>query len=299
MRNSIDVRGVFDIHGHCGPSLFDRRVDGYEFAREAAEAGMAAVVMKEHFLPTVYGIPFIDRLLKRDDLEIGAFGGAVMNYCNGGFNPFMVETAIGYGAAFLWAPTIDARNQVEVTGKPGKHTHHKHSTHTKEEYRNVSGLYALTESGNLKDEVKLCIRKIVDNNVGLGIGHLSYEETEAMIEYAADLGHDRLLIDHPGYPTEFSLEQRESLISMGAQLNFTFTSISAAYHRRSAEELYRAIRDVGVDNCVISSGTGQIPNVSSPEAMRLLGEILLENGLSVSEFDVLARKNPAQLVDLD
>jgi hypothetical protein len=103
MLEHVDITGAVDMHAHCRPSLYERRVDGYELASLAAAAGMDAVVMKSHYLPTVYGVPYIEQLLDRDGVsDFTVLGSVVLNYCNGGYNPNMVRTALDMGAAVVW-----------------------------------------------------------------------------------------------------------------------------------------------------------------------------------------------------
>jgi hypothetical protein len=295
MESRVDLEGAIDLHAHCGPSLFDRRVDGYEYASEAADAGMDAVVMKAHHLPTAYGVPYIEQLLARDGTSIDVVGSITLNYCNGGFNPFAVDAAIGYGAGVVWGPTLDAKHHGEVLELGG----HVFAGGGGEEYEDVDGIDALDENGDLTEDVRLCLRKIADSDVVLCLGHVSYEETRNIVEYAADLGHEKVVVDHPNFPvTGLGVEQQETLVSLGATLNFPFNAISPTYGWVSNEELYENVREVGVDNCVLSSDVGQIPNPSSPESLRLLGEALLEAGLSRAEFHRMVREAPRELLGI-
>lgn len=295
MYGRIDLTGAIDLHAHCGPSVFDRRVDGFEYAMEAAVAGMDAVVMKEHLLPTVYGVPYIEQLLERDAVDIEVFGSITLNYCNGGFNPFAVETAIGYGAKVVWGPTLDAKHHGEVLDLGG----HVFAKGGGEEYEGKSGIYALNEAGELTDDVRLCIKKIAANDALLCLGHISYEETKRIVEYTRELGHEKVVIDHPNFPvTNLDIDQQKTLVSLGAVLNFPFNAISPTYGWISSEELYQNVKTIGVENCVLSSDVGQVPNPSSPESLRLLGEALLESGLSHDEFDMMVKDAPRRLLDI-
>lgn len=301
MHQTVDIEGTVDLHSHCSPSPFPRRVDGYECAREAGEAGMDAVVLKEHFLPTIPQVPYIERLLGRDEIDIEPFGSVVLNYCNGGFNPFMVQSAINYGAQVIWAPTIDAKNHGEKHKGVGNYASLVGGEEDSlgDEYTDKEGLYALDGDGELLDEVKLCLDKIVTNDVALFIGHLSYAETLAMVEYVSDQGHDKVVIDHPNYfITDFSRSQQKELAALGAYLNFPFNAISPKYYWCPVDELYDNIIDVGVENCVVSSDVGQIGNPSAPEGIRMLGELLLEEGLSEAEFTILAEENPKGILNI-
>ncbi|MCO8267148.1 DUF6282 family protein [Haloferax sp. AB510] len=301
MTEQSSLENVVDLHGHCGPSPFKRRVDAYEYAREAAEAGMDAVVFKEHFIPTVYGVPFVERLLERDGLDILPVGSVVLNYCNGGFNPFMVETAIDYGAKVIWAPTIDARNHGEKTEGVGNYASliGGGTDNIGPEYDGKTGLYALTGNGELKDNVRLCIEKIVDHDVALFIGHLTFEETRKMVQYADELGHDKMVIDHPNFfITDFDHDQQSELVSMGAYMNLPSAALGPKVHWLSPEEFYNSLRAVGIDNCVVSSDVGQPGNPTSSEALELLRSNLLDEGLSPEEFRTLSVTNPKAILGI-
>ncbi|WP_435348570.1 DUF6282 family protein [Haloarchaeobius sp. HRN-SO-5] len=295
MRDRIDLSGAVDLHTHVGPSPFDRRVDGYECAIEAAAAGMDAVVMKEHHLPTVYAEPYIDRLLDRDGTDIEMLGSVVLNYCNGGFNPFVVEAAIQYGARVVWGPTIDARHHAEQTGSLGAFL----GVDAGREYDGRDGIYALEDDGTLRPEVCLCLDKVVDGDLLFCLGHLSFEETREVVTYLTERGHDRVVIDHPNYHvTDLDLDQQRELVDLGATLNFPFMAISPKYHWISSADLAENIRDVGVENCVVSSDVGQLVNPSVPESLRILGETLLEEGFAPAEFEQLVETKPKELLGL-
>lgn len=293
--HAVDLGGAVDIHAHVGPSLIDRRVDAHECAVEVAEAGMAGVVFKEHFLPTVYGVPFVDRLLDRDGHAVEAMGSVVCNYAVGGFNPHAVGTAIEYGARVVWGPTLDARHHARQTGELGSFL----GAEAGEEYAGKEGITALDGEGDLRDDVQLCVEKVAAADALFCLGHLSFEETRAVVEYADDRGAD-VVVDHPTYGvTDLDADQQRELAALGAKLNFPFMAISDAYGWSTPAALADAIRAVGVDNCVVSSDVGQVENPSVPEALRRLGSALLAEGFSAAEFDRMVRTAPRELLGMD
>lgn len=300
MRSNVTLEGAVDIHTHATPSLSERRGDGYEVASVAAHAGMDAVVIKHHYLPSVYGVPYIDRLLDRDDADIKVVGSVVLNYCNGGFNPFMVETAIELGAGVVWFPTLDARYHGEKCLGVGQSPGRDEPAELGPEYEGKPGLYALTEEDELTADTKLCIDKIVENDVLLAVGHLSFEETRRIVRYAADRGHDKIMVDHPtAYMTDFSLEQQHELVADGALMNYPFMQISPKTTAMNSSDFARCLRELGIKNCVVSTDVGQFGNPHSPDALELLGEILLDEGLSTSDFRTLVERNPKSLLGLE
>ena len=46
------LEGAIDTHVHSAPDVIERKLDDLQVARQARERGMAAVVLKNHFLPT-------------------------------------------------------------------------------------------------------------------------------------------------------------------------------------------------------------------------------------------------------
>jgi len=291
----IDLTGAVDLHTHVGPSPIDRRVDAYECAVEVAEAGMAGVVFKEHFLPTAYGVPFVDRLLDRDGHEVRAMGSVVCNYPVGGFNPHAVGAALDYGAPVVWGPTIDARHHARQTGNLGAFL----GAEAGEEYADEEGITALDGDGDLRPEVRLCVEKVAAADALLCLGHLSFPETRAVVEYAADRGTS-VVVDHPTYGvTDLDTDQQRELAALGATLNFPYTAISDAHGWTTPADLADAIRAVGVDDCVVSSDVGQVDNPPVPESLRRLGTALLDHGLSAAEFDRMVRTTPRELLGMD
>ncbi|MFB6086939.1 MAG: DUF6282 family protein [Haloarculaceae archaeon] len=304
MSREFSIEGGVDLHTHCGPSPFDRRVDGYECAREVAEAGMDGVVLKEHHLPTAYGVPYVDRLLDRDGLDVEVVGSVVLNYCVGGFNPFVVQAAADYGAKVVWAPTIDARHHANQTGDLGAFL----GVDAGAEYEGKDGVTAFvddppadgTPEDRLTRDVRLCLDKVADEDLVFAVGHLSFEETRAIVDYLADRGHGRVVVDHPNYSvTDLTLDQQRDLADRGAVLNYPYMAITEAYGWSTPEAVVESIRAVGVENAVVSSDVGQPENPSVPESLERYGDALVDAGLAPAEFEELVVDRPKEILDLD
>lgn len=279
----------------------------YESSKEYAEAGFSAAVFKCQHLSSQYGVPFVKRLLERENHDFEPIGSIVLNYPSGGFNPILVQSAIDIGAKVLWMPTIDAKNHYETFGGPGQYEagikghgpYGDRTDHFSDGYEGKPGLYALTDDGKLKEDVRLCIEMAVDNDLAIFAGHPSYEEIYAIFEYAADLGHEKMVVDHPTLPiTDMGHEEIESLVDLGAYVNWLFVLISPKFQWSTAEEFASHIQKIGVDNSVVSSGMGQIANPTAPEALRILGELLIEQGFSKAEYKKMVRKTPKQLLSI-
>jgi len=47
------LQGVIDIHTHRDPDIIPRSIDVLDFAKQAKAEGMRAIVLKNHYAPTV------------------------------------------------------------------------------------------------------------------------------------------------------------------------------------------------------------------------------------------------------
>src|SRR5207237_7967089 len=82
-----DLRGAIDIHVHSNPDSVPRSIDGIEVSKLAAQRGMRAIVLKNHYDATS-GLAYLARK-EAPGLEI--FGGVDLNLPVGGMNPYAVD----------------------------------------------------------------------------------------------------------------------------------------------------------------------------------------------------------------
>src|SRR6516162_7773041 len=108
------LEGAVDIHVHSAPDIDPRRFDDIDLAREAARAGMGALLIKSHQNSTVERAYLVSKLVP----GIQVFGGLVLNETVGGLNPAAVRLALALGAKQVWMPTRSARNHRRHHGQP-------------------------------------------------------------------------------------------------------------------------------------------------------------------------------------
>src|SRR4029079_2417534 len=80
----------------------ERSVDAFQAAREAADAGHRALVLKSHDSPTAS----LAWAVQREGGGISVFGGICCDREVGGLNPAAVEVALRLGARIVWLPTL-------------------------------------------------------------------------------------------------------------------------------------------------------------------------------------------------
>ena len=89
------LQDFIDTHVHGGPTLTVREFNVWQLAAEAEKGGFSAMVLKDHFIPTVPVACAMQEKLGRTGLKI--FGSLALNNSVGGINPKAVEIAIGCG----------------------------------------------------------------------------------------------------------------------------------------------------------------------------------------------------------
>lgn len=286
------LRGAVDIHIHHGPDLYDRIQDPIELAAAARDAGMRAICIKRHNFPT----PALAAMAHKAVPEVDVFGSLACNREVGGLNPLAVEAAIKYGVRQIWLPTIDSTNHEVVTGSRGQHgvgltIRGGLSKYSAEQPR----IDLFDGSGALRPEVVLIVEQVVAADIILNLGHTSFNEMIAVAEKARGMGARRVVCDHPFF-LRLGVDQQLALADRGVWINFTAGELLPRWWRASVGDFAAAIRAVGVARSIVSSDCGQLHNPPMTEALRMTGQLLLEEGFGADEIRTLLQHNPARLL---
>jgi hypothetical protein len=291
------LRGALDLHAHLDPDGFGpggsgRSLDALELAKLAREAGMRGFVIKQHYDQTADSAYLVRQVYP--DVEV--FGGLGTNFPTGGLNPAavrqMADVKGGYGR-IVWMPTWDAQHYVVNHG-------------------NDRPFISVSRDGRLLPEAKAVIEAVAEvsgktrssgGRVVLATGHNSPEEALMMVEEARRLGVT-VLVTHPVLESVgMNLEQMKRAAEMGAWLEFVSGFVREEEMIRATVE---AMREVGVDKCIVSSdrGQGRGPEGHESRAPTHLegltdaARVLREHGFTERELDMLFKENPARLLGL-
>lgn len=272
------LRGAIDLHVHSSPDIDRRRFDDIELAREAARAGMTAVLIKSHQNSTVERACLVSKIVP----EIRVFGGLVLNQTVGGLNPAAVHLALKLDARQIWMPTRDALNHRRHFHQPG-------------------GLSVFDENGELSAAVNEILGAMARSECILGTGHLSQEETFALVERASRVGVRRILITHPEWgPTFYSCAMQRRLADFpGVIFERCFVSTTHRCGFVPFETIEEAIGEVGVERTVLSTDLGQPDTPPPVEGLRLYAERLRASGFSADDLRQMTQVNPAMLLSLE
>jgi hypothetical protein len=285
------LQGAVDLHVHSGPGLIPRSLDHVEAAREAMAAGMRALVVKDQHSMTGNAVYFINKYIIRNE-PFDVFAGLVLNNAAGGLNPNVVDAAIKYGAKIVWMPTSSARNHIEIHQKM-----ESSFPHTKEKLFPETPLTILDEKGKILPQVKQICSLIAEADIILGTGHLHLSEIKLLVEEAQKAGIKRILMQHPEFLVEASIDEQVELAKKGVWIEHSLALFLSGACKK--EYLVEMIRGVGSEYTTLGSDLGQMTNPRPVAGIRTCVQYLLENGIKDEEIDLMLRKNPAKLVNLE
>lgn len=257
------LRGAVDLHCHSGPSVMARYLDHVEAMQEAAAAGLKAVLLKDHY----YSCTPITLLLNKHFAHLGVrmLSGVPLNNSVGGLNVHAVEHGLKLGAALVWMPTFSSANHI---------AHHHADAHFTDKFPQTTQrmlepipLRVLTEDGKLKEEVKAILDLIADADVVLSAGHLHISEIWPLFEEARKRGVKRLLVNHPTYVVDATLDDMRQLAREGVYMEHSMCMWipGSKFKFYDTEFLQQVIEAGTVDRTILGSDLGQKgnPTISS------------------------------------
>jgi hypothetical protein len=137
----------------------------------------------------------------------------------------------------------------------------------------------------------------------LASGHISPAETFALVEKAKAKGISRIVITHPAVVEilkhGLTLEDLRQLVKMGAFIEHTYVTFLPNELRHDPKNLLEVVKTVGAEHCILSTDLGQYGNPPVGEGMRMFITLLLQNGITGYEIELMVKSNPAKLLDLD
>lgn len=274
------MKDAIDIHVHIPPDPNrKRRLNAYDVAMQAKEAGMRGVVIKSHdyiTTPVAYTLSYLI-----EGIEI--YGGLALDFEVGGLNPAAVEAAGKMQTHIVWMPTFSSRNDIKKHGREGE------------------GIYILDQSGAVLPVVTDILQLIRKYDMTLATGHLSTPEILALLEEAKRVGVPRTIITHPmslGFGPTASIDEQKSMVREGVFIEHCLIATMPTSDHLEPKKIAQAIREVGPEYCILSTDFGQIVNPPPVEGMRMFIEIMLSYGITEDEIVTMIKINPARALGL-
>ena len=193
------LQGIVDTHTHGDPDSVPRSIDVLQLARIAKAAGMRAIVLKNHYAPTVQAAYLVSEMVP----GIQVFGAIALDRAVGGVNPEAVRQAAAFKGKKLrvvWMPNFDSENDV---------------TFLKQNRPFVS----IQRAGKLLPETMDVLKIIAKENIVLGTGHSSAAEDLLLVREAKKLGINHIIVTHPlAKAQHMTIPEMQEAAKMGAYI---------------------------------------------------------------------------------
>lgn len=270
-----DLTGTIDLHLHTAPDVRPRKLDDFEAARQAAERGMRAIVLKSHVTLTADRAALVQQVVP----GVRVFGGLVLNDPVGGLNPAAVEAALRLGAVEIWMPTLSAAAPQGLV---------------------PPSTLSILDAVGLRPAVREILRLIAEHDVILGTGHLNVREIQQLVPAARAAGVRKILITHPEHPpVEMPLSVQEELRDRyGVYFERCLISTHLGAGHLPFAALAANIRRVGWETTIIATDFGQPHNPFPVDGLAAYMECLQAEGFTRAEIARMSQENPALLLGL-
>ncbi len=293
---SFDMKHVIDVHVHAGPSVANRKVDAGDMMKDGMKSGYRAFLSKDHYFPTMMGTDMVTKFL--GDGSCQAFGCIVLNNSVGGINIYAVDAACAMGAKIVFMPTVSALNHIN---------HHKKKKFVGAGKMKIEEkpIYYLDEQGELKPEVVQILEYLAQYHpeVTLGTGHGTVAEINKLIDKAVELGLKKILVNHPFFNIDATIEDTVRWANQGALIELNavvFNDVVPASHHLPFGIVKQVYERVGYERIVVDSDMGQAVYVAPVEGLQKFAELIMEKcGATKEQMKVMMHDNPAWLLGID
>jgi len=112
----------------------------------------------------------------------------------------------------------------------------------------------------------------------------------------------KLVLTHPltdGVGDPSPPEIQKELADKGAFIEHCFVATTRSLGELDPQKIVEAIRYVGIEKCILSTDFGQAENPKPAEGMSMMVDAMLGSGLQEEELEILLKRNPAMILNLE
>ena len=285
------IKETLDLHVHVGPEVLPRKYTAGALV-ETEKGKLGGVCLKSHFFATT---PFI-RELKSVPKNFRLVGSIVLNNAVGGLNPEAITAAASLSddPIVVWFPTISAQeflDQSEYEIRPEWVTGTNYRPRKSSEVKGIR----ITKDSRLTVEAVDVLQTIKKVGAVLATGHVSWQESQCLVEEARKMEIRSIIVTHPIYQLiEMPVVVQKELTQRGAfiEVCYSMFSIDGVPIRKIADQ----IKTVGVESCIMSSDVGQVKSPSPSSAVFDFVKRLELEGFAQDDFYQMLVTNPHRLI---
>jgi len=287
------VRGGFDPYVHAAPDFAPRRITDLQLAQRCRELGLAGFGVMSHYTATAERAAVVNA-------AVGAriaVGSIVLNHTVGGLNATAVEVAARQGARFVWLPTVSALGEFSKVVAPNDGNVPvwvRFERSLRDAGAPPRPVPVLDAFGEPVPDLLEVLRVVAAHGLVLATGHLSRDETFAVVDAATAAGVRLIVVTNPEFPShKLSPDDQVALASRGALFQRALTTPYTG--KCTWDEIFTATRAVGAEHTVWGSDLGQVFNPPVEDGLALLADHHLDAGFSEEDVRTMAVTNTRRL----
>jgi hypothetical protein len=290
------LKQAIDLHVHIGPEIIPRKFTLPELVNY--ERGkIRGMGVKNHFFPTTA----MTKPSGRNDAPF-VIDSVVLNGYVGGFNPDAVRACaeLSEKPIIVWFPTLHAerflRNQkFEI---PEEWIDSKIRGKLKlRPTENIKKLSVFDGNKRISGEVESVLSAIKEYGAILATGHISWQESYELVRFAVEnMGIGKIIVTHPIYQKiDMPVAVQKELAKLGVFMEHCYSMCSI--DKIPLAKIVKQIKEVGADNCILSSDAGQVFAKSPSESLTDFILLLKQKGITKNEIETMLIRNPARLLE--
>ncbi len=294
------VRNSWDMHVHVGPDVLPRKYSVESLVKEE-EGKISGLVVKSHAFSTAPAV----KIEEAKNKKIKLAGSITLNNFIGGLNPDAIYASASISTKFpliVWLPTLHSKNHVNKC--KGNHEIPpdwiKDPNFIPRRKAEVNSINLTDKNGKLKKEVLKTLKMVKKMGCILATGHLWWEEAELVAKKALKMGIKVILTHVTGRDIVMPLKVQKELAKKGAFVEYCYVFWLDRDNPGDypPQESARNIREIGVEQCIISSDTGQTRNPSPSECLKTWVKLLGKYELAKKDFEQMLIKNPRRILGI-
>lgn len=289
------LQQAIDLHIHIGPEIIPRKFTLSELV-DYERGKLKGVGVKNHFFPTVAMMkPSI-----QDEVPF-VINSVVLNHYVGGFNPHIVRASaeLSEKPIIVWFSTLHTEKFLRSQKFEISEEWIDPKMRGKLKLRSTEKIKALSifdGDKKISKEVENVLHVIKENGAILATGHLSWQESHALVNFAVGkIGIEKIIVTHPIYQKiDMPIDIQKELAKLGALMEHCYSMYSI--DKVPMDKITQQIKEVGSQNCILSSDVGQTFSKSPSESLTDFISLLKQEGIAEDEIKIMLIENPAELV---
>ena len=294
MKDNISsiIRRAYDLHVHIGPEIIPRKYTVPTLVKNQTEK-LAGVALKNHFFPTT---PFIASAAQS---PFKLFGSIVLNNFVGGLNADAIyaTSTLSDTRFIVWFPTVSAKQFLDNSVWEIAPEWVKKKSFQSRRANSVNPIQIFDASGRLSKSSIDVLRAIKETGSILATGHISWQESYALVSRASRMGIKNIIITHPIYQRiAMPIKMQKKLSTQGAKIELCWSMWKI--DEIPITDIAAEIKAVGANNCIVSSDSGQAYSPPPSVALTQFCVALAECGITEKELVTMLVVNPKKLLGI-